>query len=149
MLFEVGGHDGLIAVLAAGVVVQTAVLRKGVHAGNSLVAVRIRAVNKGVLAVPLVVSDHEAAGGDVLAWRIGTFNLETIELVGDDAGGAQLVGVKVEWLAVNGADGLDLGGSPQAARAESVAAIFSSDRVVEGGSADGADEGFVDGFFVF
>lgn len=61
----------------------------------------------------------------------------------DDARVAQLVRVEGDGLPVDGADGLQLDGAPEASRAEGVAAAFGGYGLVEGRAADGAYERLV------
>lgn len=82
----------------------------GIHAGHALVATPVGAGDKGMLAVPFVMSHDLASSGDVPARHIRALDHEAVELVGDDTGIAELILLEIERLPVDGADRLDLSG---------------------------------------
>jgi len=96
-----------IAVAALHLFVQATSLDVGIHAGHALVAAPVGAGDKGMLAVPFVMSRNLTSGGDVPAGHIRALDHEAVELVGDDTGIAELLLLEVERLPVDGAHRLD------------------------------------------
>lgn len=147
VLLQTSHHNILAAVLAYSVYVQAALFRMGVDARNTQVALRGRAMNQRILAVPFVVHGEKLARADVVAAPVGAFDAEPVELVKQHARVAQVAGC-VERLTVDGTNGLDLERAVKAGSAEGMAAWLGGQGVMKGGATDRALEALVDLGFV-